>query len=37
LAKGRDTAADDVVLAEMGIDTTDWSVEAGERLTGECK
>ena len=37
LAKGRDAAADDAALADMGIDTTDWSVEAVERLTGERK
>lgn len=32
LAKGRDPAADDAALAEMGIDPTDWSVEAVRAL-----
>jgi hypothetical protein len=33
LAKGRDPAADDVALADMGIDPTDWSLEAVRALT----
>jgi hypothetical protein len=37
LAKGRDAAADDAALAAMGIDATDWSVEAVERLISERK
>jgi len=32
LAKQRDRAADDAALAEMGIDPTDWSVEAVRAL-----
>jgi hypothetical protein len=32
LAKDRETAADDVALAEMGIDPTDWSVAAVRAL-----
>ena len=37
LAKGRDAAADVAALAAMGIDATDWSVEAVERLISERK
>ncbi len=33
LAKDRDPAADEAALAEMGIDPTDWSVEAVRALT----
>jgi hypothetical protein len=32
LAKGRDRAADDAALTSMGIDPTDWSVEAVRAL-----
>lgn len=32
LAAGRDRAADDVALAAMGVDPTDWSVEAVRAL-----
>jgi hypothetical protein len=32
LAKGRDAAADDVALADMGVDPTDWSVDAVRKL-----
>jgi hypothetical protein len=32
LAKGRDPAADEAALADMGIDPTDWSVEAVRAL-----
>jgi hypothetical protein len=32
LAKARDAAADETVLADMGIDPTDWSVEAVRAL-----
>ncbi len=32
LAKDRDTAADESALAEMGIDPTDWSVDAVRAL-----
>jgi hypothetical protein len=35
LAKGRDVAADDAALAEMGVDPTDWSVEAVRALQAE--
>jgi len=35
LAKGRDRAADDAALAAMGIDPTDWSVEAVRALRAE--
>jgi hypothetical protein len=33
LAAERDPAGDDAALAEMGIDPTDWSVEAVRALT----
>jgi hypothetical protein len=33
LAAGRDRAADDADLAAMGIDPTDWSVDAVRTLT----
>jgi hypothetical protein len=32
LARDRDTAADEAALADMGIDPTDWSVEAVRAL-----
>jgi len=32
LAKDRDPALDEAALAEMGIDPTDWSVEAVQAL-----
>ncbi len=32
LAKRRDPAVDEAALAEMGIDPTDWSVEAVQAL-----
>lgn len=35
LAKGRVPAADDAALAEMGVDPTDWSVEAVRALQAE--
>jgi hypothetical protein len=35
LAKQRDPAEDDAVLAAMGIDPTDWSVEAIRALRAE--
>jgi hypothetical protein len=35
LARGRDRAADDAALEAMGIDPTDWSVEAVRALTAE--
>jgi hypothetical protein len=35
LAKGRDPAADDAALAEMGIDPTDWSIEAVREVQAE--
>ncbi len=35
LAKGRDPAKDDAALKGMGVDPTDWSVEAVRALTGE--
>ena len=35
LAKGRDSAADDAALAEMGVDPTDWSVEAVRALQAD--
>jgi hypothetical protein len=36
LAKQRDPAEDDAALAAMGIDPTDWSVEAVRALKPEC-
>jgi hypothetical protein len=35
LARGRDPAVDEAVLAEIGVDPTDWSVEAVRALTTE--
>lgn len=35
LAKGRDPAADDAALAAMGVDPTDWSIEAVRALRTE--
>lgn len=35
LARGRDAAADDAALAKMGVDPTDWSVEAVRKLQSE--
>lgn len=35
LAKGRDPAADEAALAALGIDPTDWSVEAVRALRAE--
>jgi hypothetical protein len=35
LAKGRDPAADDAALAGLGIDPTNWSVEAVRALQTE--
>ena len=35
LAKGRDRAADDAALAAIGVDPTDWSVEAVRKLQEE--
>ena len=35
LAKGRDRAADDAALAKMGVDPTDWSLEAVRTLMKE--
>lgn len=35
LAKQRDPAEDDAALAAMGIDPTDWSVEAVRALKAE--
>ena len=35
LAKGRDPAADDAALAEMGVDPTNWSIEAVRALQRE--
>ena len=35
LAKGRDPAADDAALAAMGVDPTDWSLEAVRALGAE--
>jgi hypothetical protein len=34
-AKGRDPAVDDAALAEMGVDPTDWSVEAVRALQAD--
>jgi hypothetical protein len=33
LAKGRDPNADEAALANMGIDPTDWSIDAVRTLT----
>ena len=35
LAKGRDVAADDAALAAMGVDPTNWSLEAVRALMAE--
>jgi hypothetical protein len=35
LAKGRNRDEDDAALAEMGVDPTDWSVEAVRALQSE--
>jgi hypothetical protein len=35
LAKDRDPAMDEVALADMGLDPTDWSVEAVRALKAE--
>jgi hypothetical protein len=35
LAKGRDVAADDKALESMGVDPTDWSIEAVRELQAE--
>jgi hypothetical protein len=35
LAKGRDPAADDTALADVGVDPTDWSVEAVRKIQAE--
>lgn len=35
LAKGRDPTADEAALSEMGVDATDWSVEAVRALQAE--
>jgi hypothetical protein len=35
LAKDRDPAMDEVALADMGVDPTDWSVEAVKALKAE--
>jgi hypothetical protein len=35
LAKGRDAAADDAALAAMGVDPTDWSVEAVRKIQAD--
>jgi hypothetical protein len=35
LAKSRDPAADEAALAAMGIDPTNWSVDAVRSLLGE--
>jgi hypothetical protein len=35
LAKGRDAAADDAALADMGVDPTNWSIEAVRALQAE--
>jgi len=35
LARSRDPAADDAALAEMGVDPTNWSVEAVRALQRE--
>ena len=35
LAKGRDPAGDDAALAAMGVDPTDWSIEAVRALQRE--
>jgi hypothetical protein len=35
LAKGREAAADDAALTAMGVDPTDWSLEAVRALQAE--
>jgi len=37
LAKARDPAVDEATLAEMGIDSTDWSVGAVRALAAACE